>query len=78
MDKTEIQKIQRFLSDKIMSGAVYEVLLDSFLKERANADVYVLAASRLSVDYLKQGWKELEKLKSAEEEVERDSVNPGL
>ena len=60
MNDHQKEKIQRFLNDKVMSQAVYDVLLDSFLKEKSN-DVYFLAASRLSVDSLKRGWGELQK-----------------
>jgi len=61
MNKTQEDKLQRFMNDAVMADTVYQVLLDSFLVERPNQDVYVLAASRLSIDFLKQGWKELER-----------------
>ena len=66
MDEAQKRQIQKFVNDKGMSRAVYLLLLDTFLRERPQADVYVLAASRLAIDYLKQGWKELEKYKFEE------------
>lgn len=78
MDKTKLEKIQRFLADKTMAAAVQEVLLNSFLTERANQDVYVLAASRLSIDFFKQGWKDLEKLRRKEDAETKGVDNVGL
>lgn len=56
MDKN---KIIKFLNDPGMSEAIYQSLLKSFLQERPNADVQVLAASRLAVDYLNRAWRDL-------------------
>ena len=66
MDKTRQEKIKRFLDDRIMSDAVYGVLLDTFLSEKVEQDVNILAASRLAVTFLKEGWKELERFKQDE------------
>jgi len=66
MDKTKQEKIKRFLDDRIMSDAVYGVLLDTFLSEKVEQDVNILAASRLAVTFLKEGWKELERFKQDE------------
>lgn len=66
------------MGDPVMERAVYTVLLDSFLEERAGADVHVLAASRLAVDFLKQGWKELEKLKTKEDAASKPLKQVGL
>lgn len=63
MNETEINKVQRFINDPLMSGVVYGVLRDAFLKKRGPRDVQVLAAERLAVDLLDEGWQELLKHK---------------
>lgn len=64
MDKNN-EKLKRFANDEAMAGAVYEVLLDAFLKDLRNVnDVQVLAAERLAVTFLKNAWRELEKFKT--------------
>ena len=68
MNDFQKAKIIKFINDKEMSDAVFQVVLDSFLKKKPNQDVYLLAASRLSVDFLTEGWAELEKHKNQVEE----------
>lgn len=65
MDDTRKDKINRFMSDKVLSEAVYKVLLDSFLADNGNT-VQELAAERLAINCLRQGWKELAKFKREE------------
>lgn len=62
----EREKIKRFIADKSMASAVYNVLLQSFLEEQENKDVQTLAASWLAVERLKLGWKNLERYKQDE------------
>lgn len=62
----EKQKIKRFVNDQVCSDAVYDVLLKAFIADRPGDDVQTLAASRLAIDYLKRGWKELTKFKNDE------------
>ena len=66
MTKDQEAKIKGFINDRQMSGAVYNVLLESFLKERTK-EVHVLAAAYLAVDFLKQAWRELERTGRQEE-----------
>lgn len=60
LDNTQRAKVQHFLSDKVMADAVYQSIQSSFLAGHPT-DVYVLAASRLALDYLRTAWKDLEK-----------------
>ena len=79
MPKIKEEKIKRFMDDAVMNEAVYEVLLDSFLNEKIANDVHVLAASRLSVNFLKEGWKNLEKFRDRKSEKEDEvKVNVGV
>lgn len=63
MDTIKQEKIQRFLDDKIMSMAVYDVLLEELLRKRHGADVNIVAASMLAVYALDDAWRELTKYK---------------
>lgn len=72
------EKIKMFMNDKVMSNAVYNALLDSFLKEQPSKDVQTLAASRLAIDFLKDGWKHLEHFKSEPLQVKPISKQIGV
>ena len=64
LDATQKEKVRRFMNDPGLSGAVFNVLLEAFLEERPGQDVQRLAASRLSIDYLKAAWKTLARYKN--------------
>lgn len=72
MTDEQTNKLKRFLEDAALTGAVYQVLLDTFLKPMPNADVQKLAASRLAVDFLKDAWHELDRYRA---ELARDVKN---
>ncbi len=57
MDKGKEERIKRFINDKAMSDAVYEVLLNTFLTPCNPKEVQFLAASRISIDMLREAWK---------------------
>lgn len=78
MNQTQIEKLKRFIHDPVMSNAVYQTLLGTFLSDDISKDVYVLAASRLAVKFLNEGWKRLEKYKIATDETMDKSSNVGL
>lgn len=78
MNEAKRQKIMKFMGDEKMQEVVREVLLKSFLLSRPGQDVHVLAASRLAVDFLEQGWKELRKHASVESEERMDEANIGV
>ena len=67
LDETQKSKIARFINDRLMADAVYQVILDTFLKEKST-DVHALAAERLAINLLRKSWKELEVMKSSQEE----------
>lgn len=78
MNEIKQNKLKKFVADEVMVSAVYEVLLEAFLGGKAPTDVHVLAASRLAVDFLKQGWKELDKYALDEESEKSKVVQIGL
>ena len=78
LNLTEKSKIKNFMSDKIMSNAVKNVLREAFLKSQKTTDVQTLAAERMAINLLEEGFKELQK-HSNKEKNERENVdNVGL
>lgn len=71
MDSTRVDKIKRFLNDKAMSQAVYDVVLNAFLRPRGG-DVQQLAASRLAIDLLQEGWRDLAKYRPDEPKEKKE------
>lgn len=78
MTDAEKQKIARFLNDTVMAEAVRDVLTKTFLKPLPNKDVHHLAAARIAVDFLEDGWKELEKYKAQAEQEPKQERNIGV
>lgn len=78
LNKTEKDKIARFLSDEIMVEAIKKVFLGVFTRRRDQEEVNLLAADRLAIDHFYEGWKELEKYKSDPEQNEAVRRNVGL
>lgn len=79
MDDVQQAKITKFISDKVMSEAVYEVLLNTFLKPiKGNVDLSILAAQRLAIDGIQEAWKELEKSKPESQKEGKNSSNLGM
>lgn len=61
------QKIARFLADEAMASIVKDVLLANYLKPAKDKDVQYLAASRIAIDLLQDGWRELERYRHVQE-----------
>lgn len=59
-------KLKKFIADKVMAQAVYDVIRDAFLVRRGMRDTQILAAERLAVDFLEDAWHELDKYKADE------------
>lgn len=78
INETQKNKIDRFLNDEVMSEAVKEVILNSFLKPKPNRDVYQLAASRLAIDLLDESWKDLERFRNVVEQEKKQGGQIGL
>lgn len=78
MDDVKIAKIDRFLKDEVMVMAVYEVLRNAFLKGKGQRDINILAAERLAVDLLDEGWRDLKKFQDISSDESEHSGNVGL
>ena len=71
------EKLSRFANDEAMSQAVHNFLLDKFLSDNIINEVNVLAASRLSVKFLNEAWRELEAYKIIQAD-EKKTNNIGM
>lgn len=78
LNDTEKAKVARFLLDATLSGAVYNVLLGTFIGKKASKDVNVAAAERIAVDLLNDAWRELEKCRAEEDTVINTITQVGL
>lgn len=54
------------MMDDTMVQAVYEVMRDSFLKNKGQRDIQIMAAERIAIDLLADAWKELLKFKKSD------------
>lgn len=75
LDPVKQEKIKRFVIDKVMFESVKESLTSSFLKPLPNRDVQLLAASRLALDLLNEGFRDMEIIAKREEIEEKKPVN---
>jgi len=72
------EKLRRFINDPGMSEAVFDVVLNVFLKQKPNTFVNEQAASFIAIGQLQEAWKELEKFKQVENGSNQVSKQPGL
>lgn len=66
LTKEKSAKIKYFLEDRIMSEAVKEVIINTFLEESEAKDVNTLAAERIAIKLLNKAYKKLEDYRSVE------------
>lgn len=78
MNETQKAKVTRFLDDSVMSGAVFEVVMSTFIKSKPNALVNEQAASFIAIGLLQDAWKELEKTRTSEHKVGKELKQVGL
>jgi hypothetical protein len=78
LNETEESKVKRFIGDVTTSEIVFEIIRDSFLKSRANKDVHYLAAKSLSLEFLEEAWKELDRYRSKLDTDDDGAVQIGL
>lgn len=65
------------MTDTVMADAVYEVLLQTYLKKR-EGDVHMKAAERVAIDLLNDAWRELDRYKKEMEREPKENHNPGI
>lgn len=71
MTEYEKGRIKDFMNDAITSELVYQSLLQTFLKKRADEDVTMKAARFVAIELLLETWQELAKIK----EKDKHSTN---
>jgi hypothetical protein len=74
LNSTEKNKIKRFLADKVMADTIEKIFLASFLKKSGNTDVQTLAAERIAINLLEEGFKDLRKYAN---QITRDEKQKG-
>lgn len=71
-------KIKYFLEDRVMSEAVKEAILKTFLEESEGSDVNTLAAERIAIKLLTKALKNLETYRQVEKKTLSEEINIGL
>lgn len=69
MNEKDILLIRGFINEKDMQEVIKGLLLKNFLRTRSNADVHILAAQTLAVQFLDDAWNEMLKYKSEGKKV---------
>lgn len=70
MNEKDVIKIRGFINERDMSEAVRALLMRNFLQKRNGADVHVLAAQTLAVQFLSEAWTEMERHKNEQKKNE--------
>jgi hypothetical protein len=78
MDEVTKHKIERFLSDKVMTDSVYNFIVKSFLRPTGLREVQIMAAERMAIELFNTAWIELERLKKIEDKDVTQSRQIGL
>lgn len=78
MTQEEIIKLKKFNSDPKMKEVVFNVLRDNFQKSRKVDDVNYLASKALSVEFLLDGFKDIENYAQTTLVEQRPTTQVGL
>lgn len=69
MNEKELLLIRGFINERDMQETVRALLLKNFLRSRPDADVHILAAQTLAVQFLSEAWSEMLKHKTEGKKV---------
>lgn len=78
MKDAQKEKIKKFVNDEFMFESVSEFLRNSYLKNKGQRDVQILAAERLAIDFLEVALRELKSFATIESEKETSLEQIGL
>lgn len=78
MDNDKLVRIERFMADPLLSSAVKDVIMASYLKKAKSNDVNYLAASRIAIDLLEEAWDILGRYSQSDENGVKNEGNVGL
>lgn len=73
LSEAQESRLKRFLNDKETFEILFSVIQDSFLKPRSNKEVHYLAAKSLSLEFLEDARKDLERHRVTNEDSEGGS-----
>lgn len=62
MNQLDTQRLRQFIGDTVMSQAVYDHLLSSFMKKRQGG-TDIKAAQMIAIEILQEAWAEMERYK---------------
>ena len=72
------EKLRQFINDETLSSAVFNVLMEEFIRPRRIPDTNYLAASRIAIDQLQEAWKVLKNYKNEKSKEGLTIKNIGL
>ena len=78
MTEGQRKKVGLFLQDEELTKILYDILLESFLRTPKSTDVQTLAAYRIAIDLLKEGWRELQGFRLRNKPEDSTQENVGL
>jgi len=62
MSQLNTERLRGFVSDPVTSDAVYELLLQAFMRKRGGS-VEEKAAQMIAIELLQEAWQEMERYK---------------
>lgn len=78
MRQAEKEKIKRFVADKEMFGAVKNTLLKTYIKKGEYNDIHMLAAAKIAIDLLEDGFREIIRVSNQSEPADKKAGNVGF
>ena len=78
MEELKKQSLVSFANNPVMMGAVYDVLLNAYLKKKSGEDINLKGGRFIAIEALQEAWKELEGYRVDSKNEEKASGNIGL
>ena len=70
LTEQEKGKVQHAVLDKILMEGIKKIFINVFLQKDIKSDVNILAAARLSIEFLEDGFRELIRMNEEEKDKE--------
>lgn len=78
MQELKKNKLISFANDQVMMDAVYEIVLNVYLKKKSNEDINLKGGRFLAIEELQEAWRELDGYRLDNKNEEKASGNIGL
>lgn len=78
MEELKHNKLISFANDQVMMEAVYEVVLNAYLKKKSGEDINLKGGRFIAIEELQEAWRELDGYKMGNKIEEKASGNIGL